>query len=253
MEIGRKEIYIFIGVAVIVCLGLLGAGYFVGDGFYMSRMGDRYVTVKGLSEKDVSADLAVWNIKIAATGDVLSEVQDNIERQKKDLLSFLKGQDVKDEELSGSQMNVIDLMAQQWRSERAEQSRFIMNYSVTVRSNDVAKIKAISERTGDLIKKGLVLVDDNGPTYMFTKLNDIKPEMIAEATKNARKAAEQFAADSGSKVRSIRRASQGIFSIQARDGSSSAESVEGVPYDYQARQIEKKVRVVSTIDYYLAN
>lgn len=107
-------------------------------------------------------------------------------------------------------------------------------------------------KVGELIKKGLVLADNNGPSYIFTKLNDVKPEMLAEATKNARKAAEQFAADSGSKVGEIRRAYQGVFDIQAAN-QTSTDSGDGMSSDQQSSQIDKKVRVVSTIDYSLAN
>jgi len=116
----------------------------------------------------------------------------------------------------------------------------------------VNKIRDLAGRTGELIRKGLVLADDTGPSYIFTKLNNIKPEMIAEATKNARKAAEQFAADSGSRVGKIRRAYQGVFSIEARDGAS-LPSPDGYMGDANLSAINKKVRVVSTVDYYLAN
>jgi len=248
----QKNIFI-IAAAAILAAGILAGGYFTGHGFYMSRMADRYVTVKGLAEKDVAADLAVWNIKLAATGDVLADVQGKTEADKKELLAFLKAQGVEDSEIQDSQFTVIDLMAQQYRSERAEQSRFIVNYSVALRTNDVAKIKAISQKTGDLVKKGLVLADNAGPTYIFTKLNEIKPEMIATATKNARAAAEQFAKDSGSNVGGIRRASQGIFSIETRDGAPVEYQEGGGMIGSEAKQIDKKVRVVSTIDYSLLN
>lgn len=246
----NKGIFTLIA-AVILAAGIIGGGFFVGQGFYNSRMADRYVTVKGLAEKDVTADLAVWNLKLAATGDALSDVQAKIDTDKNELMSFLVAQGVADTEIQNSQISVIDLMAQQYRSERADQSRFIVNYSVTLRTNDVAKINAISQKTGDLIKKNVVLADNTGPSYIFTKLNDIKPEMIATATKNARAAAEQFAKDSGSHVGSIRRAAQGIFSIEARDGQPADSPDNYLPGGGESKQIEKKVRVVSTIDYYL--
>ena len=252
MEWNKKELVVLVGVAFIMALGVLCAGFFIGNGFYMSRMADRYVTVKGLAEKDVVADLSVWNLKVAATGDVLTDVQGNIERQKGELLAFLKDQGIGEAEISDGQLSVTDLMAQQYRAERAEQSRFIVTFAVTVRSNDVQKVRVVSGNVGDLVKKGLVLADNAGPSYIFTKLNEIKPEMIAMATRSARQAAGQFAADSGSRVGAIRRASQGIFSIEARDGAGG-EAQEGMPYDAQAHQIDKKVRVVSTIDYFLAN
>lgn len=252
MELNLKAGIVAIVAALVVSAGLVAGGFFIGNGFYKSRMADRAVTVKGVSERYVSADLAVWNIKIAVTGDVLADVQQGIDGQKAELLDFLKNNGVKAEDIQNEQLSVTDLLAQQWRSEKIDRNRFIVNHSLTVRTNDVANIKAISGKTGELIKKGLVLADDNGPSYIFTKLNDIKPEMIAEATKNARKAAEQFAADSGSKVGEIRRAYQGVFDIQAANQTASDDS-GGMPGGQQASQIDKKVRVVSTIDYSLVN
>lgn len=245
----QKNIFIIVAAGVLA-IGILVGGFLIGRGFYMSRMGDRYVTVKGLAEKDVVADLAVWNVKIAKTGDILADVQGGIDTDKKEMLSFLKAQGIDDAEIQNSQLNVTDLMAQQYRSEGAQQSRFILTFSVTVRSNDVNKVKAATEKIGDLVKKGVVLADNTGPNYIFTKLNDIKPEMIAIATKNARAAAEQFAKDSGSDVGVIRRASQGIFSIETRDGAP-VEYQDGGMIGSESKQIEKKVRVVSTIDYML--
>jgi hypothetical protein len=252
MEMNLRSGIAVFAAALVVSAGLVAGGFFIGNGFYQSRMADRTVTVKGVSERYVSADLAVWNIKIAVTGDVLADIQQTIEGQKAELTGFLKGNGVKPEDIQNEQLSVTDLLAQQWRSDKIDRNRFIVNYSLTVRTNDVANLKAVSGRTGELIKKGLVLADDSGPSYIFTKLNDIKPEMIAEATKNARKAAEQFAADSGSKVGSIRRAYQGVFDIQAANQTASDDS-DGMSGGSQASQIDKKVRVVSTIDYSLVN
>lgn len=250
MEMRRSDVAMIVAAAVILAVGFAAAGFLTGRGFYMSRMADRFVTVKGLAERDVSADLAVWNMKITSTGDDLSSVQDRIDRDRDTLMAFLKAQGINEDEISLGRFSVTDLMAQEYRSERAETSRFILRYSVTVGSLDVAKIQKASGQIGELIRKGLVLADNAGPNYFFTKLNEIKPALIQEATKNARRAAEQFAADSGSRVGSIRRASQGVISIGARDGASQDPEEEMYSNTGQ-KQIEKKVRVVSTINYFL--
>lgn len=252
MEMNLKTGVVSIATALVIGIGLVAGGFFIGNGVYKSRMADRFVTVKGVSERYVAADLAVWNVKVAVTGDVLADVQQTIEGQKAELLEFLKTNGIKPEEIQNEQLSVVDLLAQQWRAEKVDKNRFIVNYSLTVRTGDVQNIKAVNGKVGELIKKGLVLADNNGPSYVFTKLNDIKPEMLAEATKSARKAAEQFAADSESLVGSIRRAYQGVFDIQAAN-QTSADTQEGMPYDPQSSQIDKKVRVVSTIDYSLVN
>jgi hypothetical protein len=245
MNIDRQSSLHIVSVVFIgICVAL--AGYFIGNGFYQSRMADRYVTVKGLAEKDVKSDLALWTIRFTATNDSLSDAQEKIEADRGTLMNFLKSKGLSDAEVSPGQVNVTDLLAQSYRPEGSTQSRYIITSNVVVRTNKVDLVNEISRGMGEVVRKGVVLADyegSAGPKYLFTKLNDVKPEMIAEATKNARTAAEKFAADSKSRVGAIRRAAQGQFSITAPDDP------EGMT-DYT--HIDKRVRVVSTIDYYLA-
>src|SRR6185436_17205566 len=128
----------------------------------------------------------------------------------------------------------------------AAPTRFIINVTVMVRTSEPAKIREAGQRVGDLVAAGVVLSSGGpgfgGPTYLFTRLNDFKPPMIAEATANARKAAEEFARQSGSAVGGIRRASQGVFEILPRDPS---------PGMMQEGQIQKTLRVVTTVEYQL--
>ncbi len=231
-------------IALAVFLGLVIGGYSIGKGLSKFRMADRYVTVKGLAEKDVKADLAVWPVRFSATGNDLALVQDEIERNKALVTGFLMDNGLGEEDFSVGRTNVTDLLAQAYRQEGAMQSRFIINASVDVRTDKVDTVAKISGRTGDLVRKGVVLSEFQGPAYIFTKLNDVKPAMIAEATANAREAARQFAADSKSRLGKIKRANQGVFMILARDGDQVAQ---------ESQQIDKKVRVVSTIDYYVVN
>lgn len=231
-------------LALALFLGLVIGGYSIGKGLSKFRMADRYVTVKGLAEKDVKADLAVWSIRFTATGDDLSQVQTKVERDKALVMEFLKTNGLSDEDYWPGRINVTDLLAQSYRPQGALQSRFIINSSVNVRTNNVDLLAGISGRTGDLVRKGVVLSEFQGPSYIFTKLNEVKPPMIAEATANAREAAAKFAADSKSRLGKIKRARQGLFMIMARDGNQVAQ---------EQQQIDKKVRVVSTIDYYVVN
>ncbi len=133
-------------------------------------------------------------------------------------------------------------MAQPYRPEGVGDNRFILAQTVIVRTEQVDLVARAQPTTGELVRRGVVLVDSGGPIYLFTKLNDIKPELLAEATRNARAAAEQFAADSGSAIAEIRRASQGLFEILARDPA---------PNLFEPNQQDKKVRVVSTVEYRL--
>lgn len=228
--------------ALIIALAFLLGSFFIGGGLSKFRTDDRYVTMKGLAEMDVKADLAVWPIGFTATGDILSEVQDKIEADTVSILKFLESQGIKKEDISIGRILVTDLLAQSYRPQGELQSRFIVNSTVNVRTDQVDVVTSASQKTGNLVRKGVVLTEYTGPSYIFTKLNDIKPEMIASATANARTAAEKFAKDSGSKIGKIRRANQGMFIILPRDESLNID---------EKQVIDKKVRVVSTIEYFL--
>ncbi|HET6522840.1 MAG TPA: SIMPL domain-containing protein [Geminicoccaceae bacterium] len=235
-----------LAAALALGLGVAAGGRFVGDGFVAARLGDRFVTVKGLSERDVRADLALWPLRFVATGDDLGRVQDKIAADGEAVARFLTGQGFGADEFAVQSLQVTDVLAQPYRSGPVE-SRFIIAQLVMVRSTDVDRVAAASRRTSELVRAGVVLSSDMGPTnpaYLFTRLNDLKPEMIAEATARAREGAAEFAADSGSRVGGIRQASQGVFQILARDQAPGISEHE---------QIDKTVRVVSTIDYYLTD
>ncbi len=233
--------------ALILALGLSFAGWAVGKGFYQGRRADRYVTVKGLSERDVTANLALWPLSFVSTDNDLGRAQDGIEQSHQVIMRFLRehGIDSMQVELQGLVVN--DLLANPYRSGPTE-SRFIIAQTLMVRSEDPATIQAASQDVGDLVEAGVVLSSDRGPgagpTFLFTRLNDLKPAMIAEATANAREAAEQFAQDSGSRLGTIRQANQGVFVILARDRA---------PGIMESNQLHKTVRVVSTIEYYLTD
>lgn len=228
--------------AVVVAVGVAAAGKFAGDGFRMGRAADRYVTVKGLAERTVTADLAVWPVRVTATGNDLGSVQSKVDQSVDALTVFLVGEGLPKEALERGRVEVTDLMANPYRPEGADKARYIIAQTVTVRTPEVDKVRSASARSGELVKLGVVLGDTGGPTYAFTGLNAIKPEMIAEATKAARTGAEQFAADSGSRVGAIRQANQGVFTIGGREGVDEAAA---------AGEIEKLVRVVSTIEFFL--
>jgi len=238
---GNHRHYIII-TSIIIGVALIISGFLIGRGFSTFRMKDRYVSVKGLAEQEVRADLAVWPIQFNATGDDLAQVQDKIESDVNQVRKFLKSNGFGEDDMRTGHIKVTDLLAQSYRPQGTLQSRFIINASVDLRTTKVDLVEKASQNTGDLVRKGVVLTEFQGPSYIFTKLNEIKPGMIATATANARQAAQQFARDSGSKLGKIKHASQGMFSILPRDGYS------GGPAD---QQIGKKVRVVSTIEYFL--
>jgi hypothetical protein len=232
--------------AFLLAVGIALAGWWVGNGFTKSRVVDRFVTVKGLSERDVEADVALWPIPFVATDDVLSRAQDKIETSKQTILKFLSEHGIATDQVELQGLVVNDVLANPYRSPGPVENRYIITQTLMVRSEEPQIVRRASQDVGELVEKGVVLGSNSGPsggpTYLFTELTALKPEMIAEATANARAAAQQFAADSGSELGGIRQANQGVFVILPRNRA---------PGIMEGNQLHKTVRVVATIDYYL--
>ena len=231
--------------ALLLGIGIAVAGWFVGDGFVKGRAADRFVTVKGVSERDVQADVALWPLGFVSTHDDLKQAQTKIKQSHQHVLAFLERHGIDPAAAEIQRLEVNDLLANPYRS-GSTQSRYIITETLMVRTEDTETIEKASQAVGELVDAGVVLSSAggpaSGPTFLFTGLNELKPEMIAEATAEARRAAEQFAKDSGSEIGTIRRANQGVFVILARDRA---------PGIMEGNQLQKTVRVVSTIEYYL--
>lgn len=231
--------------AVIVAAGFALGGWFVSHGFELRRA-ERVVTVKCLAERNVKADLALWPLRYAEAGNDLADVQARIQKDTAAVQGFLAAHSL-GQAIACRNPQVTDRAAQQW-GESSYKQRFVITATLLVRSRDVGAVDAAAQDTRALIEQGVALAAGNegpgsgGPSYVFTQLNAIKPELIAEATRNARAAAQQFAHDFGSRVGGIVRASQGVIEILPRDA---------VPGAMQQQQIDKTVRVVATLDYAL--
>lgn len=233
----------FIIALLVLAAGVGFAGIQIHNGLVAFNSQDRVVTVKGLAQQDVTADLALWPIAYTETGNDLVALQETMEQKGQVVINFLKRHGITENEIELQQVNVQDLLAQSYRSGDVSQSRYILTQGYMVRTDKVAEVAKAAQQIGSLVKAGVVLSQNGtGPTYLFTKLNDIKPKMIADATQNAREAATQFAADSGEQVGGIKRAYQGVFQILARDDTYMVS---------EPNQMNKTVRVVSTIDFYL--
>ena len=243
-------------LALGVCVGLIGGAAIVGRSLQEIRKGERYVTVKGVAERDVNADLAVWAIKLRVAGGDLAEAGRSMEAARAKVLEFLSGKGFAPDEIAGQDLRVSDRQAADYGGgNMREMLRYVVEATITLRSRNVDRVQQVSRMTDELVRAGVVLSSKNdwqspGPRFLFTRLNDIKPAMLAEATKSARAAAVQFAADSGSTVGSIRRASQGLFSITDRDQSAPGQ-VEGGNQESGESDPNKRVRVVVTVDYFL--
>lgn len=224
---------------VLSCSVIL-AGYFVGNMHKTGKKYDRFVQVKGLSEREVNANLAVWPMNITLTGNDLRSLKNEIELQNGEVYAFFLSQGFDESELTKGIVNINDARANIYDSNfQNSEYRYIAKSELTVRTSDIQKLqKALSESL-ELISEGILLGSKNSwrpIEYIFTGLNELKPSMIEEATKNAREVAEKFARDSDSRVGEIRIARQGLFTISDRDENTPEIKV---------------VRVVSTIDFQL--
>ncbi len=232
--------------ASILALGLVLGGALVGGGFARGRSADRYVEVKGLAEREVVANLALWPLRYVATGEDLTATQAQIARETRQVYTFLSRHGIDTTAVQLQALEVSDAFANRYQGERGG-PRYIIQQTVMVRSDRPQVVMAASQKVSELVTAGVVLSSSGefgigGPTFVFTLLNQLKPAMVAEATANARAAAQQFAADSKSSVGDIRQASQGVFVILPRDQAPGVN---------EGAQLQKTVRVVSTVQYFL--
>jgi uncharacterized protein len=236
----------------LLAFGLIVGGWVMGTQIKATRLSDRYVTVKGLVERKVKSDLAIWPLSYKQAGDDLSLVYAKTEADKKAVLQFLDQQGIQSSEIELGVVRVVDTQANEYGGPNRAPHRYIAEQQVTVRTSRVDQVAAAAQKTMQLLQKGIVLNSNPGQglIYKFTGLNSIKPDMITEATRNARAAADRFASDSGSKVGSIRQANQGVFSILPADqGSDGGDSSNG---SFTAdSSLMKTVRVVTSVQYYL--
>lgn len=223
---------------LLIGIGLLLLGVQVRRGLTSISDNQRVVTVRGLSEKEVAANKVTWPIVSKEVGNDLPSIYSNIEKTNAAILLFLKTNGIKDAEISVNAPQVVDMQADRYNSNPLPY-RYNVTNVVVVTSSQVDNVRKLIERQTELLKQGIAIVAGDyqyQTTYEYTDLNTIKPGMIADATKNAREAANKFADDSDSELGKIKTASQGQFSIEDRD--------QYTPYI-------KRVRVVSTIVYYL--
>jgi len=228
-------------LGLLLCIGLIGLGVQIGNSLVAFRALERTVTVKGLSEREVDANIAIWPITFNEADNDLDRLYADIQKKNALITTFLIGQGFAETSLSTGPPSVIDKQAQGYSGSENIKFRYSAQSTITVYTEDVARVLQARKRLADLGKQGIAFIGQdfqNRTEFLFTELNRLKPEMVQEATRNAREVAEKFAKDSQSRLGKIKRASQGQFTINNRDSNT--------PYI-------KKVRVVSTITYYLAD
>lgn len=233
--------------AAVLAAGVAGAGWLAGTKLVESRLGFRTVTVKGLAERDVKADLGFWPMRFVATGATLADARQNLEAAETSVSGFLASRGFAPGDAEVQNILVEDKLAGYNGGDVPQEIRFVLTEDILVRSNDVVRLAEAARNIGEMLKNGVVFTNDSwsaGPSYIFTRINDLKGEMLAEATKRARESAETFAVQSGARVGSIQTANQGVFEILP---------AIAIPNDRPEKQIDKKVRVVTTVTYFLTD
>ncbi len=234
-----SKVNVFI-LGFFIFLGLFALGYLLANAAIKVKEYERTVTAKGLSEREYPADIIIWPIQFTEASNELIKLYSSVDASSLKIKHFLQKKGISEKEISFSSPVITDKSAQQYGNAK-EEFRYTAMQTITVYSENIKGVRAIMSALSELGKSGIAFTGNNYQSqtkYIFTRLNDVKPEMIEEATKQAREVAQKFAADSQSQLGKIRKASQGQFSISARDQNS--------PHI-------KKVRVVSTVEYYLSD
>jgi hypothetical protein len=226
--------------AIVLALGIIIAAFLLESGIRYTVESRRIVTVKGLATREVAADKVIWPIIYNLVGNNMQTIYSMVQSSNEKIVEFLTSNGIPRDEITVNAASVTDLEANVY-SENKHNYRYIAKGVVTVSSGKVSLVRSLTQKQSELLKEGIVIISNDYAhqiSYEFTGLNKIKPEMLKEATQNARKAAAQFADDSGSELGKIKNAYQGQFSITNRDANT--------PFI-------KEVRVVSTIEYFLKN
>lgn len=229
-------------LGVCIFLGLAFLGFFLGQSALKVKAYERTVTVKGLSEREYPADIVLWPIHFSTSDNDLTELYAAIERDSQEIIGFLRENGFEGREITVSPPGITDKLSQGYEKSKIEY-RYTAARTITVYSTKIDTVRSAINRLVELGKKGIAFTDNTyqglpDTEFLFTRLNAVKPVMIEEATTKAREVAMKFAKDSGSRVGKIKRAWQGQFSISNRDRNN--------PHI-------KRVRVVSTVEYYLSD
>lgn len=226
--------------AMILAIGLLLLGWGIRQGLESYAESSRVVSVRGLAEREVKADHVIWPIVYKTTGNDLNAIYNHLNTVSTELCDFLKKGNLTSADITVGAPKLTDLWSERYASDNVRQrDRYNATLIVTVSTSKVNEVIGLRKQAGELLKLGIALTEDdwnNQISYEFTSLNKIKPQMIEEATKNAREAADKFAKDSESELGKIKSATQGLFTIENRD---------------QYTPEIKKVRVVTSVNYSL--
>ena len=229
--------------ALLIAAGIALAGFFIGKTLFNAKVGINTAEAKGLSERRVIADSASWSISFSVSGKSRQDVPalyQQAETNQKAISKILTDGGLDEKEI---EFGIIDYSVRDFRDDDNQlvDQNHTLTSSVRVETDKVALIKKLRTSVNQLVAQGMDITN-RAPSYRFTGLNNIKPDMLKEAARNARIAATEFAENAGAKVGRIRHARQGAFII-VDVGQNHGDT----------RSLEKDVRVVTTIEFYLTD
>jgi uncharacterized protein len=229
----------FAVLGLLLALGLAIFGVEIGQAVKKGREFDRYFTVRGLSEREVKATLAIWPIQYTVSAETLPLLREEMDKAKNIVQEYLKTNKIPLDQCAFGLPDITDRERLLKEDEKRVLPRFGANVTLVVRSRDVDTVKTAIQKSDSLISSGILLTREGygrGVEFSYDKVSELKPAMIQEATANARAAAEKFAQDSNARVGKIRKATQGIVEIEDRDAASPEL---------------KTVRVVTTVEFFI--
>lgn len=226
--------------ALILSLGVAACGLFIAYSIVDSRKHNQYVQVKGLSEKIVKSNQAIWTIQFKTSDNDLNELYQNIAKGQQAVIEFLIKQGFARHEVHINPVSVVDNQSNSYTTNQ-NMKRFSANSGISLTTDKVDAVILSVQKTDALVQNGIVVTSSN-THYRYTKLNSIKPQMLDEATDNAKKAALSFANNAQSQLGKIKQARQGVFTITDAFGSFNS-----------GNDVMKKVRIVTTVEYFLKN
>lgn len=232
-------------IGLCIALGPALAGFFIYKGILASKRSDRYVTAKGLVERVEKADRGIWEVGFKVSGNNLPELYQKLSHDTEVIENFLKKEGFSQEELTVSSPRVVDLHTREYGgSESLAPERYLIESAVLVNSKKVENLNKLSSLTGQFISQG-ISISRSGARFYLDKFNSLRPQLIADATKNAQEVAASFAKTTGSQLGGIRKANQGSISMTSLDASPNQDYDEGID------SLMKKIRVVASIEFYL--
>lgn len=221
--------------ALLLSIGIALGGFFVSKPLIMLKNHDQVISVKGLAERIVKSDKAIWQIQFTYSSDSLTDLYQGIAAAQQKVKNFLQTENFSVDDIELQPVSIVDNQSNTYSS-NTKASRFIATGSVVLNTKKVDEVRKALQDTGNMVAQGVV-ISQSIVQYVFTQLNMIKPGMLDEATNNAKVAAQSFARTTNSHLGVIRDASQGLFTI--------SDVTEGVT------SVMKQVRVVTSVSYYL--